>query len=60
MVYVFKDNDKEAIVTANDDKQIYGQSEIAKIKAVDKLISSHCYVFRGYRNVILGKNELSC
>ena len=35
MVYVFKDNDKEAIVTANDDKQIYGQSETAKIKAVD-------------------------
>ena len=35
MVYVFKDNDKEAIVTENDDKQIYDQSEIAKIKAVD-------------------------
>ena len=30
MVYVFKDNHREAIVTANDDKQIYGQSEIAK------------------------------
>ena len=35
MVYVLKDNHREAIVTANDDKQIYGQCEIAKIKAVD-------------------------
>ena len=35
MVYVFEDNHRDVIGTANDDKQIYGQSKIAKIKAVD-------------------------
>ena len=35
MLNMLKDNHKETIATASDDKQLYAQSEIVKVKAVD-------------------------
>ena len=35
VVNVFKDSHNETIVTINDSRQMYAQSEIVKIKAVD-------------------------
>ena len=35
VVNVFKDSHNETIVTVNDSRQMYAQSEIVKIKAVD-------------------------
>lgn len=35
VVNVFKDSHNETVVTINDSRQMYAQSEIVKIKAVD-------------------------